>query len=297
MSDVITVIAAPPFATIQDLGRVGFRDSGVPVSGLADRESGLLLNAILGNDPNAAMIEWAVGGGTLRFDCAAKIAFGGADAELGIGGMPVRHLMPISVVAGDELKIVRIVRGRFVLIAVRGGIDVPLVLGSRSTLLSAGIGGFQGRRLRAGDELRIGDSMVAPCDATEHTERTDRAHVNGSVMVMRGPQASLFDDAAWATFLDSEFVVSRASDRSGYRLEGATISHSGSAALPSEPACVGAIQIPDGGTPIVIMHDGPTVGGYPKIAVIRKSCLSRFAQMAPGDPVRFAVGSSDCDTT
>ena len=289
MSDVITVITSPPFATIQDLGRPGFRDSGVPVSGLADRESGLSINAILGNDPNAAMIEWAVGGGTLRFDCAATIAVGGADAILSIHGVPVNSWVPIAVSSGDELRIERIVRGRFVLIAVRGGIDVPVVLGSRSTLLSAGIGGFEGRRLRSGDRLRIGDDVAAPYNAIEDVKLTYPAHADGLVAVMRGPQASLFDDVAWATFLNSDFMVSRASDRSGYRLDGVTISHSGAAALPSEPACVGAIQIPDGGTPIVIMHDGPTVGGYPKIAVIRRSCLSRFAQLAPGDRVRFTT--------
>ncbi len=289
MSDVITVMTAPPFATIQDLGRTGFRDSGVPVSGIADRESGLLLNATLGNDPNAAMIEWAVGGGALRCECAAKIAIGGADVVVTIDGMPVDHRMPISVIEGDELQIVRIVRGRFVLIAVRGGIDVPVVLGSRSTLLSAGIGGFEGRRLRSGDQLPIGGHLASSHDNLKYARRPRRPNVDGPVMVMRGPQASLFDDAAWATFLSSEFVVSLASDRSGYRLDGVTISHSGSAALPSEPACIGAIQIPDGGTPIVIMNDGPTVGGYPKIAIIRDSCLSRFAQMAPGDRLRFAL--------
>ena len=297
MSEVITVIAAPPFATIQDLGRIGFRDSGVPVSGLMDRESGLLLNATLGNDPSAAMIEWAVGGGALRFDCAAKIAVGGAEAILRINGVNADPWLPIVVASGDELRIDRIVRGRFVLIAVRGGIDVPVVLGSRSTLLSAGIGGLDGRRLRNGDQLPIGDHVATPYDDIEYAKRAARTRSGGPVTVMRGPQASLFDDAAWATFLNTEYLVSLASDRSGYRLDGNAISHSGSAALPSEAACVGAIQIPDGGTPIVIMNDGPTVGGYPKIAVIRDSCLSRFAQMAPGDPVRFAVGSSGFDIT
>jgi len=245
-----------------------------------------MLNAILGNDANAAMIEWAVGGGSLRFDCATTIAVGGADAIISVNGAAVYPWAPIVVADGDELRIERIVRGRFVLIQVRGGIDVPVVLGSRSTLLSAGIGGLEGRRLRTGDRLPVGDYVMATRNGIKPAHHLN---VDGPVMVVRGPQASLFDDAAWATFLSSEFVVSRASDRSGYRLDGMTISHSGPAALPSEPACVGAIQIPDGGTPIVIMPDGPTVGGYPKIAVIRRSCMSRFAQLTPGDRVRFAV--------
>ena len=106
---------------------------------------------------------------------------------------------------------------------------------------------------------------------------------------MPGPQAGLFDENAWSTLLGGPFVVSRASDRSGYRLDGPQMHHGGSVSLPSEPACVGAIQVPDGGSPIVIMHDGPTVGGYPKMAVIRSAALSRFAQLAPGDPVRFVL--------
>lgn len=284
---MITVIAAPPFATIQDLGRTGFRDSGVPISGIADRDSGLALNSMLGSDSNAAMIEWAVAGGAIRFEYAATIAIGGADGEYSVSGRTLEPLVPLEVSAGDELRVNRIVRGRFLLIAVRGGIDVPKVMGSRSTLLSASIGGFEGRRLRNGDRLRIGALMR---DTSERADLlTQRSVADEPIGVMRGPQASLFDDRAWASFIDTEYTVSRASDRTGYRLDGATLTHAGSPSLPSEPACVGAIQVPDGGAPIVLMHDGPTVGGYPKIAVIRSSCLSRFAQLAPGDKLRFVL--------
>jgi biotin-dependent carboxylase-like uncharacterized protein len=296
----ITVTKAPPFATIQDLGRTGFRDIGVPVSGLADRETGITLNSLLSNDPNAAMIEWAVAGGTLRFDRAATVAIGGAEAVCSVNGIAVDALTPFEVSAGDELVVSRIVRGRFLLIAVRGGIEVPVVLGSRSTLVSASLGGFEGRRLKTDDRLPIGGCNVSGPwqsgvrrDGQYHADvalDVDVApHAARVIHVMRGPQSALFDDAAWADFLGTELTVSRASDRSGYRLEGITMTHGASAALPSEPTCVGAVQVPDGGAPIVIMHDGPTVGGYPKIAVIRSSCMSRFAQLAPGDRVRFTL--------
>jgi len=288
---MIVVIAAPPFATVQDLGRSGFRDLGVPVSGVADRDSSVALNSLLGNDVNAAMIEWAVAGGALRFGCSATVAVGGADAVCSVNGNALRAWTPVDVSAGDEVLVERIVRGRFLLIAVRGGIDVPIVLGSRSTLLSAGIGGFDGRRLRNGDRLSIGDSIgdsivgvAGRAGAAPHV-----LNIGEAIHVMRGPQSALFDDHAWAAFLSAGFTVSRASDRTGYRLEGATMKHDGSASLPSEPTCVGAIQVPDGGEPIVIMQDGPTVGGYPKIAVVRSNYLSRFAQLAPGDAVRFVL--------
>jgi antagonist of KipI len=284
---MITVVAAPPFATIQDLGRTGYRDSGVPVSGVTDRTSALALNALLGNHASAAMIEWAVAGGVLGFNDAAIIAIGGADAQCTVNGDAVESFTPIDMRAGDELRVERIIRGRFLLVAVRGGIDVPRVLGSRSTLLSAAIGGFHGRRLRSGDRLPVGDAVIGAPDTS--VARATPTFGDAMIHVMRGPQAALFDDRAWAAFLGCDLTVSRVSDRSGYRLEGATLTHSGSPSLPSEPACVGAIQVPDGGAPIVIMHDGPTVGGYPKIAVIRSSFISRFAQLAPGDKVRFTL--------
>lgn len=284
---MISVVAAPPFATIQDLGRNGFRDSGVPVSGIADRDSGLALNALLGNDPTAAMIEWAVAGGTLLFERDAIVAFGGASATCSVDDQAVRPWAALGISAGSELRVDRIVRGRFLLIAVRGGIDVPPVLGSRSTLLSAAIGGFEGRRLRNGDSLPIGELVIG--DAAHEIAPSMSSGMSAPIHIVRGPQADLFDDRAWEAFLGAELTVSRVSDRTGYRLDGITLPHGADAALLSEPTCVGAIQIPGGGAPIVIMQDGPTVGGYPKIAVIRKAYLSRFAQLAPGDRVRFKL--------
>lgn len=287
---MIVVTAAPPFATIQDLGRVGFRDSGVPVSGVADRESALALNAMLGNDPDAAMIEWALAGGALKFDRACTVAIGGAEVACAIDGRAVHPFTPFEAAAGSQLVVSRIIRGRFLLVAVSGGIDVPVVLGSRSTLISASIGGLDGRRLKTGDVLLVGNARASSAQPARSTANPGR-HLasNDAIQVMRGPQADMFDEHAWATFLNAELVVSRASDRTGYRLEGVEIQHAGSAALPSEPTCLGAIQVPNGGAPIVIMNDGPTIGGYPKIAVIRAAHFSRFAQLAPGDKVRFAL--------
>lgn len=281
---MITVVSAPPFATIQDLGRFGYRDSGVPVSGVLDRDCGIALNALLGNDPNAAMIEWAVAGGSLRFESHATIAFGGAEVVCRLNGAILQERAVHHVSAGSELRVERIVRGRFFLLAVAGGIDVPLVLGSRSTLLSARIGGMAGRRLQSGDAIAIGaDSRRIATSA----QSAATVPVTGPIHVLRGPQADLFDDRAWSEFLGADFTVSNASDRVGYRLEGVMLLHSGEVSMPSEPTCVGAIQVPNGGAPIVIMNDGPTVGGYPKIAVVCKSELSRLAQLAPGEKLRF----------
>jgi biotin-dependent carboxylase-like uncharacterized protein len=283
---MITVAEAPAFATIQDLGRPGFRAAGVPVSGVADRDSAIRLNASLGNDRNAAMIEWAVGGGAVRFHVACTIAIGGAEAECSIDGRSLAAFWPVTVPPGAELTVRRLVRGRYLLLAVAGGIDVPVVLGSRSTLLSAAIGGLQGRRLRTGDTLPIGDTSAG---TVGHATRTQHVLQRGSIAVRRGPQAALFGGAGWSAFINAEFTVSRASDRTGYRLEGKRLECAGAGALPSEPTCIGAIQVPEGGDPIVLMNDGPTIGGYPKIAVIRRAWISRFAQLAPGARVRFVM--------
>ena len=283
---MITVVAAPPFATVQDLGRYGYRDAGVPVSGVADVNTARALNALLGNDANAAMIEWAVSGGNLRFDSDTIVAVGGADATCLVDGQIIESMTPLQLSSGSELQVERIVRGRFLYIASRGGINVPMVLGSRSTLLSAHIGGMEGRRLRNGDRLEVGDMTIGSV-LPASVALNDNASGLANIRIVRGPQAQLFDDAAWSAFLGAELTVSRASDRTGYRLDGVVLSHSGGAGLPSEPTCVGAIQVPNGGAPIVIMHDGPTVGGYPKIGVIRTEDFSRFAQLAPGDRVRF----------
>ncbi len=283
---MITVVKAPPFATVQDLGRPGYRDSGVPVSGVADRDSAIRLNASLGNDPNAAMIEWAVAGGVLRFDAPCTLSIGGAEAECSIGGRALPTFWPVAVPAGAELTVDRFVRGRYLLLAVGGGIDVPVVLGSRSTLLSAAIGGIEGRRLRTGDTLAIGS---AKNEGGRGPRQDQRIPQSGSIAVRRGPQAALFGSSGWAAFIDAEFTVSRASDRTGYRLEGRRIECASGGALPSEPTCVGAIQVPAGGDPIVLMNDGPTIGGYPKIAVIRSAWISRFAQLTPGARVRFIL--------
>ncbi|MGI8547854.1 MAG: biotin-dependent carboxyltransferase family protein, partial [Gemmatimonadaceae bacterium] len=166
---------------------------------------------------------------------------------------------------------------------------------SRSTLMSAGFGGHEGRRLRNGDVLHIGGengsaptSLASGATAADALYRPRFPADQERILIMRGPQAHLFDEDTWSTFLGTRYTISRASDRTGYRLDGRSLSHGGDAALPSEPTCVGAIQVPNGGAPIVLMQDGPTIGGYPKIAVIRSTELSRFAQKVPGDSVRFS---------
>jgi biotin-dependent carboxylase-like uncharacterized protein len=282
---VITVVKAPIVATVQDFGRAGHRALGVPPSGAMDRDALVATNVCVGNAPGAAALEIALGGGELRFETASVIATGGARLLGMLGDRSVEPWVPVPVQPGDVLRIDRIVEGQFSYLAVHGGIDVPVVLGSRSTLMSAQLGGFQGRRLAHGDVLRLGDDIVGGPGPVPPVLHDDGA----GIPLTPGPQAAQFSDEAWATLLGCTFGVSRFSNRMGYRFEGVAITHDIPTDRPSEPTCIGAIQVPSGGTPIVLMNDGPTVGGYPKIAVVREDALGMLAQRAPGAPVRFVL--------
>jgi antagonist of KipI len=198
----------------------------------------------------------------------------------------------VQASAGTRLEIRPRADHRFLYVAVRGGIDVPEVMGSRSTYLPGGFGGFEGRRLRTGDVLPVGPALHSGLGGNVHPRITaDPTDTDVTIRVTPGPQWERFDERARETLLESRFTVSPSSDRMGYRLDGPAIISGVSATLPSEAACPGAIQIPDGGQPIVIMPDGPTVGGYPKIAVVNSADLRLLAQCLPGRGVRFRIGN------
>ncbi|HEX2449700.1 MAG TPA: biotin-dependent carboxyltransferase family protein [Gemmatimonadales bacterium] len=270
---MITLLRAPPFAAIQDLGRFGHRGSAVPVSGAMDPGSLARANALAGNDPNLAAMEWGIGAGQLRLAPGVVVGLAGADAS-------VRR-------EGDVLNVVEFQAGAWLYIAFRGGIDVPLVLGSRSTYLPAGFGGFEGRLLRTGDVLRVG---AGGSGAKQPVPDSSLSRLNpGTFTVVPGPDRPLLDEPTWRRFLAAEWIVSRAVSRAGYRLEGPLLPFEAPDDLPSAPVCPGTVQLPPGGRPIVLMPDGPTVGGYPRIAVVVSGDLGRFAQRRPGESVRFSL--------
>ncbi|HUR91833.1 MAG TPA: biotin-dependent carboxyltransferase family protein [Gemmatimonadaceae bacterium] len=284
---MITVRTMAGFATVQDEGRAGYGADAIPRSGAMDVEALALANALVGNARGAAAIEWTLAGGTLAFDEAAVIAVAGARAKLSRSGAPIPLDEPVTFHAGDELRVERFVQGAFIYVAMRGGIDVPLVLGSRSTYLPAALGGLEGRRIRAGDVLQtcshdeVG-SLASRPPLARTTEREHRA-----IRVIEGPDSSAFSGEFRESFWSGEFTVSRSSSRAGYRLDREPDADPGQLSLPSSPACVGAIQVPDGKSAIVLMPDGPTVGGYPKIGVVASVDLGRLAQRAPGETVAF----------
>jgi antagonist of KipI len=297
---VIRVLQAPPFATVQDLGRVGWRHAAVPPSGAMDPESLRTANALIGNEPDAAAVEWGIGAGRLEFQRDMELALAGASFAVSIGrsrkgegrmGPPESLERALPMRTGDVLAIEPATRGAWLYFAVPGGIDVPPVLGSRSTYLPGRFGGMDGRLIRTGDLLEAAalracpprrparpaaHAPVPPIDAT----------IDAPIRVAAGPDRAILSDDAWTRFVSAEWIVSRAVNRAGYRLEGPAIHFPVPAGLPSAPVCPGVVQLPPGGQPIVLMPDGPTVGGYPRIAVVCAD-LGRLAQHRPGERITF----------
>ena len=286
---MITITHAPPYLTVQDAGRRHSRAFGVPRGGAMDLFALEALNSIVGNAQDAAALEWALSGGSLKFAADSVFAIGGARARATLAGSDVPPFTTVYAAAGSELEIEQITDGRFLYIACAGGVDVPAVLGSRSTYLPGHFGGFQGRMVGRGDSLPFGQRPATiPAPGFTCPAELLPAYASSVVRVTTGSHADLFDDAAWRAFTETDFVVSHASDRTGYKLQGQAVSHS-LGSLPSDPGCQGAIQIPSEGTPIVLMADAPTVGGYPKIAVVSKTDMPILAQRSPGASVHFEL--------
>ena len=278
------------WTTVQDLGRPGYRRFGLPQSGAMDSLSLRIANLLLGNPPGVAALECTAPGPRLVAARRTAVAIAGADLSPVVNGRPVPGWTAILMREGDVLEFGAPRSGQWGYIAVPGGVDVPAALGSRATYVRAALGGHGGRRLADGDLLACGRRapgavLRLPADA--------RPQVGGpcAARIVLGPQQSYFTEAAVAALLEQEFSPGVHVDRVGYRLDGPRLEHRSSAELLSDGLLPGAMQVPSGGQPIVIMADGPTAGGYPKIAALLRADLRLVAQARRGDALRFrAVG-------
>jgi antagonist of KipI len=286
--------------TVQDLGRWGHQSSGVPVAGPMDWFAHRLANLVIGNASDAAVLEITVMGPTLECETAARIAITGAPFVIRVNGSSRESPLVIDACAGTIIEFGECLAGARGYLAVSGGIEVPVVLGSRSTDLRARFGGFEGRALQIGDRLRVG-TTAAP-SGLRHTgtggsmPRVRQLPLLGSVpargtlaplRVLSGPAAGESSQEAFRALLAGTYRVSSRSDRMGYRLEGGNMTRSASGAIITAPTVMGLVQLPPSGELVLLMADRQTTGGYAAVAVVIAADLPVAGQLAPGHALQF----------
>lgn len=291
---MFTTINPGFFTTIQDGGRWGYQAYGMPVAGVMDRYAYCVANLLVGNKASAAVLEMTLKGASFKFDETQLIALCGADMQAMLDGVSIQNWSSFIVHKGSELKLEYAISGCRSYLAVRGGINVASVLGSRSTYTRAKVGGLEGRALRQGDVLDVGGEIET--DAVERI--LDKRFMpcyepNIMLRVLLGPQDDMFTSEAVTNFFNSEYVITDEADRMGYRLAGPKIAHLDKADIVSDALPFGAIQIPSSGQPIIMMADRQTTGGYAKIGTVIGPDLSKLAQAKPSDTVRFTLCSQE----
>lgn len=277
------------WTTVQDLGRYGYQQFGVPGSGALDAFALEAANRLVGNEPDAAGLEVTLIGPRLRALSPCVVAVTGADLSLHVNGRSAPLWEVLRLQAGDELGFGAPRRGCRAYISVAGGIAVESVLGSRSTYVRGGIGGVDGRPLRAGDVL----GMYSLAD--DRRERLGmylprelrRLGTPQPVRVILGPQDDAFSPLAVERLLGAAYYVTSRSDRMGYRLQGPRLPRRGQVEQVSDGIAPGSIQVPADGQPIVLLADRQTTGGYPKIATVISADLDFLAHAWAGDRVTF----------
>jgi biotin-dependent carboxylase-like uncharacterized protein len=244
-------------------------------------------NRLVGNPDNAAAIEMTLAGLEVRFEDDGVVALAGARFEATLEGRPVNRGESLRVRAGQKLAVGRTLEGARAVLAVHGGIDVPSLLGSRSTCLGGGFGGLDGRPLRAGDRLAAGRRASEIVRRRLRSEALPAYSRESTLRVVAGPQSDRFSDHGRQVFFNATYTISPSSDRTGLRLDGPPIERSASADSLPEGMVPGVVQIPADGRPIILGADCPVTGGYAKIAAVISADLWRVAQAKPGDRVRF----------
>ncbi len=288
MKTFLKVIEPGAYTIVQDEGRYGYRQFGVPPTGALDRFSYCVANMLVGNADGAAVLEFTFTGGCYEILSEADIALSGADLEMTLNGRKVSNWMSFRVRPGDTLAIGQAKSGCRAYLAVTGGIDVPVVMDSRSCYAGAKIGGHQGRALKKGDVIFHSDSDLLGEFRKVSEEWIPRYGSKITLRAIPGPQEDHFDKESIQTFFQSNYLVSSEASRLGYRLKGPVIalSEHKPKSIISEPSLPGSVQIPENGQPIILLAE-QTVGGYAKIATVISTDIERVAQSMPGDRVRF----------
>lgn len=287
--ETIKILDAGLLTTVQDLGRYGFQRYGVSASGVMDEYSAKIANKLVGNKVGEAVLETTLKGVQIEFLQNTAVAITGGNCDVTLNGTKIELWQSYLVNRGDILKMGICKSGLRNYLAFAGGIDVPVIMNSKSTNLKAKVGGFNGRKLMIGDVLSVGvGSLEAPLTLNKYYIPTYSKDIK--VGVILGQQDDHFTEAGIKTFLNETYTVTQESDRMGIRLSsvsGATIEHKNGADIISDGITFGAIQVPGSGQPIVMMADRQTTGGYTKIGNVISSDLAKLAQATPGTKVKF----------
>jgi antagonist of KipI len=283
----IHVLAPGMLTTVQDLGREGYGVLGVSASGAADALSLRLGNRLVGNDEGAAALEMTLLGGTFQFPQGAMAALTGSDFGATLDGTPVPLWSSFAVTPGQTLCLGPTRSGARCYLCVRGGIAVGPFLGSASTHLLSGLGGYEGRALRKGDVLSIGAAKGPLREKRVAAKALLRLAPRKVVRVTPGPQSDWFPEASQRILYNSAYRVAEESNRMGLRLEGAAIPEGAHGVMISEGVSLGAIQIAAGGLPIILFVEQQTTGGYAKIANVISADMHSLGQLRPRDEIRF----------
>jgi antagonist of KipI len=288
----LTILRPGMLTTIQDLGRWGRQASGVPVAGPMDPYSHRLANRLVGNHASAAALEVTLIGPELEADDDVMCAVAGAMFDLTMDGQSVPMHSPFTLRAGRRLRFGPRSAGVRATFAVRGGLDVDRVFGSRATSLISRMGPLGGRALAAGDVLPVGDAPATaapPSHAWNLTRGLPLPLPDGGarLRIVPGPHDHRFTRQAYDTLFGSRYAVTPSSNRMGYRLEGAPLVHAESADILSDATPLGSIQVPASGQPILLMADRQTTGGYPKIGTLATADIPLAGQLGPGDWIDF----------
>lgn len=274
--------------TVQDAGRRGYQRFGLGVSGAVDVHAYIYANILVGNTHNEAVLEVTLLGPTIEFTSPAVIAITGGDLSPTLNRAPFPMYRAMRVEKGDILSFGSARSGCRAYISFAGGLAITPIMGSRSTYIKAELGGYEGRKLMKGDEIAFRKPGLMPPNLNWRVMEPEVFNGDYTVRVLMGPQEDRFTAAGIQTFLNSPYAVTNDFDRMGYRLTGPKITHVTDGNIITDGITFGAIQVPDGGEPIIMLADRQTTGGYAKIASVINVDMPMVAQSKAGDTIRFA---------
>lgn len=283
----IEVLKPGLLTTVQDFGRTGYQKLGISPSGALDRRAMTLANILVDNPAGEAVLELTLMGPELRFTADNFIAVTGGDLAPLLNGEPVSRCAAVPVKAGDVLSFGQAKNGCRAYLAFSGGLNLPSVMGSKSTNLKCGFGGYRGRKLQAGDAIAFAAPKKELPFFPLHTLEVPSFDGEVTLRVVLGPQENSFTEGGIRTFFGESYQVTPRFDRMGCALDGPTVECKGKADIISDGIPAGAVQIPSSGKPIIMLADHQTTGGYTKIGTVAAVDLPLLAQCRPGDSVRF----------